>query len=361
MLNSTVKCFVVTVALAISLCGAEVHCAAQDSSEELGFQTRHGDEIMVCGKLFRIGAPVKLWLDPGGYDAYRTDRRFSDFEKRKWLRTMEEVKEGKLTFGNATNETAPDRYGMRYELTADTQFTPEELAQIRGGGWPLELLQKKVDQFVLHFDVCGTSGQCFYILHDMRGLSVHFMLDVDGTIYQTLDLKERAWHATKSNDRSIGIEIANIGAYAVEGRSKTLNEWYQPDETGKVKIVLPAYIRGQEHLKGKVFRPRKNEPVIGTVRDTKYAQYDYTEQQYASLIKLSAALCTIFPQIKPDIPRTPDGKVLPQTLTDEQWASYSGILGHYHVQTNKSDPGPALDWEYLVTETRKQMERIKSK
>ena len=39
------------------------------------------------------------------------------------------------------------------------------------------------------------------------------MLDLDGTIYQTLDLKEGAWHATVANGRSIGIEIANIGAY----------------------------------------------------------------------------------------------------------------------------------------------------
>ncbi len=65
----------------------------------------------------------------------------------------------------------------------------------------LDLLRQKVDQFVLHFDVCGTSAQCFYVLHDRRGLSVHFMLDVDGTIYQTLDVKERAWQATKSNDQ----------------------------------------------------------------------------------------------------------------------------------------------------------------
>ena len=34
------------------------------------------------------------------------------------------------------------------------------------------------------------------------------MLDVDGTIYQTLDVKERAWHATTSNTRAVGIEIA---------------------------------------------------------------------------------------------------------------------------------------------------------
>ena len=58
------------------------------------------------------------------------------------------------------------------------------------------------------------------MLHDLRGLSVHFMLDLDGTIYQTLDLKEGAWHATVANGRSIGIEIANIGAYPPDGASR---------------------------------------------------------------------------------------------------------------------------------------------
>src|SRR5438094_626244 len=41
---------------------------------------RAGDEIMVCGQLFHTGAPVVLWTDPGGYDAYRTERRFSSWE-----------------------------------------------------------------------------------------------------------------------------------------------------------------------------------------------------------------------------------------------------------------------------------------
>ena len=25
------------------------------------------------------------------------------------------------------------------------------------------------------------------------------------------------------------------------------------------------------------------------------------------------------------------------------------MLGHYHIQTNKTDPGPALDWERVVS------------
>jgi N-acetylmuramoyl-L-alanine amidase len=234
------------------------------------------------------------------------------------------------------------------------------LEQIRGGGWTMDLLREKVDQFVLHFDVCGTSAQCFYVLHDRRGLSVHFMLDVDGTIYQTLDLKERAWQATKSNDRSIGIEIANIGAYPVGGRNETLSQWYKKNSEGQTVLIFPESVRGRSAFLDRVLRPRRNDPVIGSLRGKQYEQYDFTTQQYDSLMKLSAALCDIFPNMKPDIPRTPDGQVIDRTLTPEQWASFRGLLGHYHVQDNKIDPGPAMDWEYLLAGIRQQLQTIQA-
>src|SRR5581483_9800858 len=106
-----------------------------------------------------------------------------------------------------------------------------EFERVRGGGWDLPLLQRVVDQFVLHFDAAGTSRNCFRILQDQRGLSVHFMLDLDGTIYQTLDLKERASHAGPANSRSVGVEIANMGAYE-SGEKDPLDEWYQHQTNG---------------------------------------------------------------------------------------------------------------------------------
>lgn len=50
-------------------------------------------------------------------------------------------------------------------------------------------------------------------------VSSHYLVDTDGTIYRLVDEKKRAWHAglgswrgiDKINDRSIGIEIQNIG------------------------------------------------------------------------------------------------------------------------------------------------------
>ena len=121
---------------------------------------RRGDEIVVCGQRFHTGTPVVLWTDPGGYNGY----------------------------------SAPA--GARFSQRAESLAT----------------LKQTVDQFVLHYDACGLSRVCFDVLSE-RNLSIHFMLDIDGTIYQTIDLKEQAWHATTSNPRSIGIEIANIGAY----------------------------------------------------------------------------------------------------------------------------------------------------
>ena len=126
-------------------------------------------------------------MDPGGYDAYRVERRFSPIETSDWSNSCAEV---------GTLKT-PNRYGLR-----QNSLTTNEMETVRGGGWDLPLLQSVVDQFVIHFDDCGISRTCFMVLQDERDLSVLFMLDLDGTIYQTLGLKERARHATPSNDRS---------------------------------------------------------------------------------------------------------------------------------------------------------------
>ena len=35
-----------------------------------------------------------------------------------------------------------------------------------------------------------------------------------------------------------------------------------------------------------------------------------------------------------------------------QYAAFSGIVGHYHVQKNKTDPGPAMQWDRLLEDAR---------
>ena len=299
---------------------------------------RQGDEIVVAGQFVHTGTPVVLWMDPGGFDAYRVERRFSPIKESDWEHSKQAVEE----------LSSPNRYSMRRR-----NLSPEQVELVRGGGWDLPLLQKVVDQFVIHFDVCGVSRQCFKVLHDHRDLSVHFMLDLDGTLYQTLDLKERAWHATTSNDRSVGIEIANMGSYEVN-EDNPFKEWYAKEANGRTRIKIPEKLGdGGIRTKGFVGHPARNEPVIGTIQGKELVQYDFSPQQYQALVKLTATLSKVFPKIKCDYPRDANGKLIPEKLSDDELDKYEGVLGHFHIQTNKVDPGPAFQWDYVIGNARK--------
>ena len=215
-------------------------------------EKRKGDEIVAAGKFFHTGTKVVLWMDPGGYDAYRVERRFVPIEEADW----------DFSRPHMDSPRTPNRYGMR-----DDYLTADQLERVRGGGWDMPTLQSNVDQFVLHFDVAGISRNCFKTLQDTRDLSVHFMLDVDGTLYQTLDLKERARHATSSNCRSVGIEIANIGAYSAKSGKELLAKWYSKDAKGRTIITIPA-AAGANPVRTTNFtgRPARREMVEGVVQ-----------------------------------------------------------------------------------------------
>ena len=40
-------------------------------------------------------------------------------------------------------------------------------------------------------------------------------------------------------------------------------------------------------------------------------------------------------------------------LPDPELEAYQGVLGHYHIQTNKTDPGPALQWPKVINGARR--------
>jgi N-acetyl-anhydromuramyl-L-alanine amidase AmpD len=303
------------------------------------------DEIVVCGQRFHIEAPVVLWTDKGGYDFHYS---------RPGSRIPSHVRMSPLT--------------------------DEQAAQVRREGWTPEFLRQNVDQFVIHYTVEGTSRLCYQKLVK-RGLSVQFMLDLDGTIYQTMDLQEEAPHATKANGRSVGVEIANLGGYA--GSLAPLDAWYKKDANGNIVIKLPADLGdGGVRIKHFVGRPSRPELITGNVQGHVWQQYDFTPQQYVSLVRLTAALCTLFPKITCDYPRqipaygpptaqlvkdapaarpealagwNEPGPLIPHALSDEQYEVYQGVLGHYHVQTDKQDPGPAFQWNKVIMDARKLM------
>ncbi len=301
---------------------------------------RSGDEIVAAGQFFHTGTPVVLWMDPGGYDAYRVERRFGPFTNASF----------KASQGELSSPKTPNRYDMR-----DRHFDAETIERVRGGGWDLPTLQSNVDQFVIHFDVAGISRNCFKTLQDNRDLSVHFMLDLDGTLYQTLDLKERARHATIANSRSVGIEVANVGSYGSAEKSP-LAAWYKKEEDGQTVITIPESVGpNPERTPDFIGRPARRDLVVGKVQGREMSQYDFTPQQYHALAKLTATLCAVFPNITCDYPREADGTLAAHTLSAEVYTNYRGVLGHYHVQTDKVDPGPAMQWDYVIGEARRMM------
>lgn len=300
-------------------------------------EPRTGDEIVIAGQFFHTGTRVVTWMDPGGYDAYRVERRFAPLAESGWKDTQAKV----------PGMSSPNRYNLRRG-----DLTPAELERVRGGGWDLPTLQRVIDQFVIHYDAAGVSKACFEELQDVRDLSVQFMVDLDGTIYQTLDVKERAWQATIANDRSVGVEVANVGAYAPNDRQR-LDDWYRLDPQGKPYVAIPASVGDPMiRTRGFVARPIRPQVVPGTLQGHDLVQYDYTPQQYAALIRLTATLCRVLPRITCDYPKGPDGKPLDHALSPEEFKAYHGVLGHEHVQTNKIDPGPAFQWDRVIEGAR---------
>ena len=296
---------------------------------------RSGDEIMVAGQLFHVGAPVVMFNDPGALNAYRTDKRFEPYDEAQW------------EAWGADSPIPPARYNDRIDrFNNGTAPFDDEKKDIVRAGYPLELLQEVVDQFVLHYDVAGTSAGCFDILHDHRGLSVHFMLDVDGTIYQSVDLRERTWHAGSANSRSIGIEIANVGAYG-SAEDAPFDQWYASDEDGTY-VLIPESAGGLESLRNPGrYHSARPEPVAGTINGRELLQMDLTEAQYDSLIKLTATLVEVFPKIANRSPKTINGEPINRVLSEKEFAEFTGIIGHYHESEAKVDPGPAFDWDRL--------------
>jgi N-acetyl-anhydromuramyl-L-alanine amidase AmpD len=290
-----------------------------------------GTHIVIAGKRVDIGAPVVLWFEESGYNAYSTQPHFSE--------------EGDV--------------GLRYtpgRSTDTANLGAAVAARLQTGTASVAELAEVVDQFVIHYDACGTSRICFKVLQDMRSLSVHFMLDLDGTLYQTLDLKDKAWHAAKANGRSVGVEIAQIGAYppgTAMKEDQALGEWYEDSANGETRITLPKrFDGGHFYSPNPVMEPATDGRTTGFVQGQELEQYDFTSAQYETLAHLAAALNRELPKIELDAPRDQTGGVSQVALSEAEWVAYQGLLGHFHVTTRKIDPGPAFDWEGVLSRAR---------
>ena len=137
-----------------------------------------GSSIVVAGQRFDIDHPVVTFEDSAGYNAYLKHR-------------TDDPSQLYPTHPAAGMEKKEGRYRERHTLEART----------------LTALKRTVRQVVVHLDGCLHSKMCFDVLHNQHGLSVHFLVDNDGTTAHvrllgaqqetytlTLVQEDGAWH-----------------------------------------------------------------------------------------------------------------------------------------------------------------------
>lgn len=253
---------------------------------------RPSGQIIVCDQPIPIDWPVINFRDCPDFNATQS-RCFLDEQERPTNRV--------LPFKPAQGlGKSPARFAAR---------------GLMHGTNDLRRLQQIIRQVVLHHDGLFSARQCFHVLHDERGLSAHFLIDNDGTLIQTLDLVHLAYHATGVNSVSIGIEICNRGNWKDDEQMRY----------GGNRGTQEVLIHGSRHR-----------------------MWLFTDEQYRALAALGRTLHALFPNLPPLFPADSGGLI--QTLIQDV-RDFSGYLGHYHVTSDKWDPG-CLDFARICQSIR---------
>jgi len=189
---------------------------------------------------------------------------------------------------------------------------------------------RKPTMFVNHWDVCLSSESCSKVLNK-RGISVHFLIDNDGTIFQTLDTQHKAWHAgipryEGGNTKGIGVEISN--AYYPK-----YQDWYVKHGFGERPIQEHGYVHGQT-LK----------PFL-----------DFYPVQIEALKALWKAVHQGI-NIPLEYPKNAEGFTETGVHRDCQYGKFHGFCNHYNFIRSKIDCA-GLDLPTLIEETKKSLEQ----
>ena len=145
------------------------------------------------------------------------------------------------------------------------------------------------------------------------GLSVHFCVEPNGTVYQYCDADRRCAHAGSVDDSdhdgiqfsgnacSIGVEVVNPASSIANTR-------------GIRRTLVREEIHGAEQ--------------VATA---------FTSEQVASTVALTRSLCAAY-GLPLDVPM--DGAdVLATVMPEREFRDFRGVCGHLHLTTRKRDPG----------------------
>ena len=248
--------------------------------------------LIIAGQVFKTDAPIINFREPPFWDATREYCMPTNSDPAP------QCKPGGVPYGNL-----PTPYTKRYST--------RPMLRRYGNNPPLDAVKSVIKQFVLHHDGCSSADMCFAVLQNERGLSCHFLVDNDGTIYQTLDLSLMGYHAAEWNVASIGVEFCN------RGDAKKEPDYYSNGKRGPKRDVKPCKIN--------------NHTILA---------FDYTPAQYESFLKLCRALLRLLPNLPAEFPQASPGVQSWDTMPMSASHAFSGYIGHYHLTNQKWDPGP---------------------
>lgn len=180
--------------------------------------------------------------------------------------------------------------------------------------------------FVNHWDVCLSAESCARVLNK-RGISVHFLIDNDGTIFQMLDTQHKAWHAgipryEGGNPKGIGVEISN--AYYLK-----YQDWYVKNGFGERPVQENGYVHG-----------RTLDPFT-----------DFYPVQLDALKALWKAV-HIGIGIPLEYPKNSKGHIETSVHKDCERGKFHGICNHYNFVKTKIDCA-GLDLPTLIEDVKK--------
>ncbi len=205
---------------------------------------------------------------------------------------------------------------FRTRTRSGVAVAPEDFNAVRGS----------IDLIVLH-DTGTADVRESMVSMEGSGASTHFIIEWDGTIYQTLDLALEANHSQTSAD-------AGARDSSIDGRSIAID------------LVNPVSLDKSPGLPdgraGVAERPRSEAVAL---QGEQVQQWGYTPAQIDAVERLVAALLREFPQVAARVPQV--GGDVPRHVF-EGAASFTGVLGHLHLTRVAKDPGAAFPWERIA-------------
>jgi hypothetical protein len=261
---------------------------------------RPSGNLIIGGREFPTDARIVNFRDPPGWNAASKNCMSLD---RNPSPPCKAAPDGQYPYG------PPDGYAP-YTQRFSTRPALRRKDWNNGMNAPYEAVKSVVKQFVIHLDNCFTAEMCWDVLQNERGLSCHFLVDNDGTIYQTLDLALMGYHASEWNTNSIGVELCNFGS------AKENPNLYRSGKFGPDRGHKPCKINGHTYL-----------------------AFEYTRAQMVEMRKLSRALLRLFPNLPAEYPQSSPGQQAWDTLPKSATLGFAGYIGHYHLVPEKWDPG----------------------